>query len=412
MSRGRCRLETLVGTNSCSYPRPHPDSEIPAVNHKLLLVAASFLLGIFANAAEPAKRSDAVEKQLAKAKDNRKELEKALDGVPAEQRKGMEFLVANMPDSDLTTLKAEFLKSNCALAYKAKKDLPWGMAIPEAIFFNSVLPYANVDEKRDEWRKEFIDLCLPLVKDCKTPTEATMKLNAELFKIVKVKYSPQKRTPNLSPKEAIEQGNASCTGLSIVLSDACRAVGIPTRLVGTPNWSDKRGNHTWIEIWDGDWHFTGACEPDPNGLDRGWFVGDAAKAQKDVAEHAIYAVSFGKTGLHYPLVWAKGDKSVHGENVTERYAKKDVKKPDTVRVSIRIVDGTKKRVAASVGVSAVGDSKGKLEGKSRGETADLNDFLNFDLAPTTKYVVTVGGVEKAIETGKAGESQIVEVVVK
>lgn len=379
------------------------------MKHYLLSLAFLFATGIVSSA-EPEKRSDTVEKQLAKAKDNRKELEKSLDGVPVEQRKGMEFLIANMPDSDLTTLKAEFLKSNCELAYKAKKDLPWGKEIPETVFFNSVLPYANVDEKRDEWRKEFFDLCLPLVKDCKTPTEATMKLNGELFKILKVKYSPQKRAPNLSPKESIAQGNASCTGLSIVLSDACRAMCIPTRLVGTPNWSDKRGNHTWIEIWDKDWHFTGACEPDPNGLDRGWFVGDAAKAQKDVPEHAIYAVSFGKTGLHYPLVWAKDNKSVNGENVTERYAKKEAKKPETVRVSIRVVDESKKRVVLPVTLTASSDPKAKFEGKSRGETADLNDFLSFDLQPMQKFVIKVGAVEKAIETGKAGESQIVDIV--
>jgi len=379
---------------------------------KLLLSLAALLVTGFVASAEPPRRSEAVEKQLAKAKDNRAELEKSLDGVPAEQRKGMEFLIANMPDSDLTTLKAEFLKSNCELAYKARKELPWGKAIPEAIFFNNVLPYANVDEKRDEWRKEFFDLGLPLVKDCKTPTEAAMKLNAELFKILKVKYSPQKRSPNLSPKEAIAQGNASCTGLSIVLSDACRAMGVPTRLVGTPNWSDKRGNHTWIEIWDGDWHFTGACEPDPNGLDRGWFVGDAAKAQKDVPEHAIYAVSFGKTGSHYPLVWAKGNTSVNGENVTDRYAKKEVKKPETVRVSIRVVDERKNRIVLPVSVTAVKDSKLKFEGRSRGETADLNDYLSFDLLPVQKFTIKVGSVEKVIETGKAGESQIVEIVVK
>ena len=28
-----------------------------------------------------------------------------------------------------------------------------------------------------------------------------------------------------------------------------------------------------MEIWDEDWHFTGACEPDPKGLDRGWYSG-------------------------------------------------------------------------------------------------------------------------------------------
>jgi len=44
---------------------------------------------------------DDVETALKRAKDNRAELEKALNGVPKDQRTGMMFLVANMPDSDL-----------------------------------------------------------------------------------------------------------------------------------------------------------------------------------------------------------------------------------------------------------------------------------------------------------------------
>ena len=223
-----------------------------------------------------------VEQALAKAKANRAELEKALADVPKDQRKGMAFLVAYMPETDLTTLKAEFLLTNTDLAYKARAAVPWGKDIPEAIFLNDVLPYANVDEKRDAWRKEFFDLCMPMVKDCKTPAEAATKLNKELFPKLKLGYSTQRKAPNQSPKESIEQGKASCTGLSIVLSDACRAVCVPARLVGTPLWANKRGNHTWVEIWDKDWHFTGACEQDPQGLDRGWFIADAAPAKKDV----------------------------------------------------------------------------------------------------------------------------------
>src|SRR5262249_8132604 len=173
----------------------------------------------------------------------------------------------------------------------------------------------------DEWRKEFYDLCLPMVKDCKTPAEAAQKLNEKVFKKLKVVFSTQRKAPNQSPQESIEQGKASCTGLSIVLSDACRAVCVPARLVGTPLWANKRGNHTWVEIWDKGWHFTGACEPDPHGLDRGWFVRDAAQAKKDSFEHAIYAASFRQTGLHYPLVWAMKNKDVPAENVTNNYAK-------------------------------------------------------------------------------------------
>ena len=273
-------------------------------------------------AAEPNWWPAEVEAALKRAKDNRKELEKALTDVPKEQRKGMAFLVEHMPDSDLTSLKADFLLTNVDLAYKARKEVPWGKEVPEELFLNDVLPYANVDESRDAWRKEFYDLCMPLVKECKTPAEAAQKLNRELFKKLKLGYSTQRRAPNQSPKESIEQGKASCTGLSIVLSDACRAVCIPARLVGTPLWADKRGNHTWVEIWDKGWHFTGACEADPQGLDRGWFVGAAAQAKKDVPEHAIYAASFKKTEQHFPLVWAPRYRGVPAENVTDRYARK------------------------------------------------------------------------------------------
>lgn len=265
--------------------------------------------------------SDDAEKALTRAKDNRKEIEKALADAPKDQRAGMVFLVENMPDGDLTTLTAEFLLTNVDLAYKARKELPWGKVVPEELFLNDVLPYANIDEKRDPWRKEFYELCLPLVKDCKTPTEAVQVLNKELFKKLKLGYSTQRKAPNQSPKESIETGKASCTGLSIVLADACRAVGIPARLVGTPLWVDKRGNHTWVEVWDKGWHFTGACEPDPNGLDRGWFVGAASQAKKDVPEHAIYAASFKRGKQHFPLVWAPRNANVPGENVTDRYAK-------------------------------------------------------------------------------------------
>lgn len=375
----------------------------------LALGALGFATPAFAD--DPDWWSEEVKIALKGAKDNRKELEKALTDVPKAQRKGMAFLIENMPDSDLKTLKAEFLLTNVKLAYDARKELPWGKDIPEDLFLNDVLPYANVDEKRDAWRKEFYELCLPMVKDCKNPTEAVQKLNKELFKKLKLGYSTERKAPNQSPKESIESGKASCTGLSIVLSDAARAVCIPARLVGTPLWADKRGNHTWVEIWDNGWHFTGACEPDPLGLDRGWFVGAAAQARKDVFEHAIYAASFKKSKGHFPLVWAMGNKAVPGENVTDRYAKPPAK-AETFRLQVKVVGADGKRVATTVKATPKGGTGKMLAGNSRGETADKNDFLTLDLPPNAEVEVQVGDETKTVKTGAAGEQKLIEIVTK
>jgi hypothetical protein len=374
-------------------------------------------LVVFANptrADEAIVKPGEVEQALARAGANRAELEKALQTVPPEQRRGMTFLIANMPAPDLKTLHADFLLENVRLAYEARKQVPWGARIPEPIFLNDILPYANVDEARHPWRKELFEMCLPLVNDCKGPAEAAQRLNSTLFKKLQVRYAPQRLKPHQSPKESIANGTASCTGLSILLSDACRAVAVPARLAGTPNWSDKRGNHTWVEIWDQDWHFTGACEADPRGLDHAWFEADAARAQKDSREHAIYAASFRKTKTTFPLVWAPESKDVHAENVTERYAKSEDQKAGTTRVLIRVWGpGRTKRLAVPVTVVDAKEKRRVYQGVSRGEGADTNDLLALELPSGRAYLLKIPTyqLEQAFET-TAQKQQVVEVEVK
>src|SRR5262249_14319231 len=158
-----------------------------------------------------------------------------------------------------------------------------------------------------------------------------------------------------------------------------RSVGVPARVAGTPLWSNLRGNHTWVEVWDGDWHFTGAAEPDKNGLDRGWFVHDASQAKRDVLQHAIYATSFQPTGLAFPLVWAADDTSVAAVNVTDRYTPKAVPATnDKVRLLVKVLDAPAgKRVAARVRFTDATNPTRFIEDTSKGESADLNDILAF-----------------------------------
>jgi pimeloyl-ACP methyl ester carboxylesterase len=362
---------------------PHPT--------RLLLIAVIVALTCAAVApSAPAQTGDAsatqwwsakVAQSLSQAGTNRAELDRALQEVPSSQREGLQFLLENMPHQDLQSLSASFLLENLALAYEAREKEPWGKDISNEIFFNDILPYANINEQREGWRKTLREKCASLVKDCKTPGEAAQRLNEKLFPLVNVKYSTKRKKADQSPSESMESGLASCTGLSILLIDACRSVGVPARLAGIPNWIDNRGNHTWVEVWDNGWHFTGAAEPDAKGLDHTWFQADAALAVKDSKEHAIYATSFKKTDLPFPLVWAPELDYVSAVNVTDNYtAKSQPANSGKTRVMIKVMDRPAgQRIAAKVRVYDLVDAKIKFEGTSKDERADSNDMLSFEL---------------------------------
>jgi len=331
---------------------------------------------------------DEVEARLELAGTNRAAIGTALREASAVRRPGMVFLLENMPLADLQSLTADFLLENLNLAYEGWEKSPWHDSVTEEVFFNDVLPYACMSEKRDRWRANLREVCLPMIASCKTPGEAAHLLNQKVFPHFNVRYNTGRRRPDQSPGESIESGKATCTGLSILLVDACRCVGIPARVAGTPMWTNMRGNHTWVEVWDNGWHFMGAAEPDAAGLDHGWFVEDASKAQRDVPQHAIYATSFRRTDVSFPLVWLPGDKSVGAVNVTDRYAK--AKAPaveNLVRLAVKVVEADGKRAVADVVVTDLTNSASSWTDKSRGETADLNDFASFKLVPSGRYRV-------------------------
>lgn len=317
----------------------------------------------------------AVAAALGRAGDNRAELAQALAQTPAAEQPGLRFLIAHMPAGDLKSLSAEFLREHVAYAYRARESAAWKEALPEEVFLNYVLPYASVNERRDRWRKDFYERFGPLVKDAKTPSAAAATLNNKIFEMVKVRYSTKRPKADQSSYESIEAGLASCTGLSILLVDACRAVGVPARLVGTPLWSDGSGNHTWVEIWDDGWHFTGAAEPTGEALNRAWFVGRAAQAKRDSLPHAIYAVSYRRTPQRFPLVWNRDADYVYAVNVTDRYVSQaEPVPPGHVQLMFRVHGDDGERRAVKLKLR---DADGGLlfEGQTKDERFDANDHL-------------------------------------
>jgi poly(3-hydroxybutyrate) depolymerase len=314
-------------------------------------------------------------------------------------RRAAWFLVDNMPVRDRATLSCEFLMENLGLALEARARFPWASAVPERMFLNDVLPYASLDEPREPWRAEFYRLASELVQGCKTATDAAQALNRELFNRLKVHYNPGRKRNNQSPSESIEQGKATCTGLAIILVDACRAVGIPARVVGVPEWFQKAGNHTWVEIWDGDWFFTGADEYDKKGLNRGWFNGDAARTTHSTnALNQVYATTWRRSGQYFPLAWDFASREVPAINVSARYAALAPGTDASVPVvHVRLRDRANgERLSAQVELRSAAGLLLAHE-QTRAGRADLNDMPEFKLpegATTVTFRFTLGAEKR------------------
>jgi hypothetical protein len=154
-------------------------------------------------------------------------------------------------------------------------------------------------------------------------------------------------------------------------------------------WSNKSGNHSWVEVWNGGWHFTGACEPAGDELDRGWFLGRAAQADRNSRLHAIYAVSYRPTKQRFPLGWAPEKDWVWAVNVTDRYTQMKEELPDGIgRVMLGAVDNNGVRLSAAIEIR---DAEGNLvyEGNTNDIRFDTNDHLNVKLKLSEQYEILV-----------------------
>lgn len=355
---------------------------------------------------------------LLKAGDNRPEIQAALDSCHETMKEGMAFLISWMPERDLKSLKAAYLLENVEYAYKARNTFPWAKEIPDSIFLNEVLPYVVLNETRDSWRKDFYNRFSNRVKDCKTLDEAILAVNKNVRDELQVDYNTRRKRPDQSPTESIELGMASCSGLSILLTDAFRSVGIPSRIAGTAAWHDNRGNHNWCEVWsNGEWLFTEYYFPGQ--LNYAWFLQDAGKADPADRKHAVYASSYKPTGETFPLVWNRKIDYVYGENVSDRYVRlcNDYNRSiDTAGNHTKLLVmmfrtdrctyQSDDRVAANVDIFCGAKQIGG--GRTAGPTQDMNDVLSFPVEKNQTYTLKYGnakGEAKEVHV-KVGETPV------
>ena len=348
--------------------------------------------------------SDEALQAVIDASERGEELRKLVAETPAEEQRDMAYLIVNMPEHDREGMDLELLKENVAYANIARNKYAWAKELPEEVYLCDVLPYAVVDEVRDSWRKDMYEMFAPAVDTCETMYDAICAVNANIPALTGVHYNTKREKTNQSPSESIRQGMASCTGLSILLVDAYRAVGIPARFAGTASWHDNRGNHSWTEVWlDGEWRVTEYYFPSQ--LDHLWFMADAAKANGQDRNYAIYATRFAGGNDWFPMVWAdEGEdaavedlpKWVGAENVTQHYI--DLAYDQYTRhleagthTFLRIAgykeqgktQHSEDRVAMGVDIFRGTEQMGG--GLTAGELRDMNDFFSVLLPKNTEY---------------------------
>ena len=404
----------------------------------LLLITLNILVGCqpkYPNVSE--NYHTLLDSALVNAETNAPEILKALMDAPKEQKEGMAFLISYMPKRDLTTLSASFLLENAAYAYKARETFPWCKNLTDSIFFNEVLPYTNVAETRDPWRKDFYERFSKYVENKDNLKDAVFAIANPIKDEVKVEYNVKRSIVDSSPKEAMAENMATCTGLSIILTDAFRSVGIPSRLAGTPMWTNMKGNHTWSEVWiDNEWKF---IEYYPEDLNKSWFLADAGKADPNNPLHWIYAVSYKSTDQYYyagravkhllktidpnnlpermrkrDVDWNKRSNEpnddqpyVYGVNVTQRYidlyqqSLQEIKLGDDELMSSFVVfkdkntDKSDSRLDCRIDI--FNDDKKVDFGYSPSPTDDMNKFLKLKLKKNTSYKAVVSNLKQNIE---------------
>lgn len=197
-----------------------------------------------------------------------------LNSNSRKEQQALRFLQTSMPSCDAIDYSEDYFLKNIQTSFKAKKEMPWGKRVPEREFKHFVLPIRVNNENLDDFRMAYYEELRDRVKDL-SMYDAVLEVNHWCHEKVNYKGSDSRTS---SPMATIKTSWGRCGEESTLLVSALRTVCIPARQVYVPRWAHCDDNHAWVEAWvDGQWHFLGACEPEPV-LDLGWFNAPASRA--------------------------------------------------------------------------------------------------------------------------------------
>ncbi len=184
----------------------------------------------------------------------------------------VDYLYCFMPIPDSLANDRAYWEEVVDKTLEVREKMAWG--IPEREFRHFVLPVRVNNEDLDRFRVLYADELCERVKGMSLH-DAVLEINHWCHEWATY-VGTDARTRG--PLSLMASGKGRCGEESTFTVSALRAAGIPARQVYTPLWAHTDSNHAWVEAWvDGQWHFLGACEPDPE-LDMGWFNAPVSRA--------------------------------------------------------------------------------------------------------------------------------------
>lgn len=202
------------------------------------------------------------------------DLQRKLEKYTGDCRVLLELTLGTLPALDLAQVDFDTWVDYAQHALFLRENSPYCKDVPEDIFLHNVFYPRINNEDIVPCRSYFYHLAWKSVEG-HSPKEAALAVNR--WCAGEMTYeSTDNRTIN--PITAYRCGLGRCGEESTFCVSVMRSVGIPARQIYAPWWSHCDDNHAWVEVYaDGDWHYLGACEPEPV-LNRGWFNSASSRA--------------------------------------------------------------------------------------------------------------------------------------
>ncbi len=237
------------------------------------------------------------------------EIRRNMEMCTPEEQLLMKFFYGTMPLRDMGEYGFDVFLAFVRHGLMLRENVEWCRRLPEEIFLHNVLYYRINSENIEDCRPFFYEQLWERIQG-KTMTEAVLEINYWCAENGTYETSDFR---TISPLTMYKAGAGRCGEESTFAVTAFRSVGIPARQVYTPKWAHCDDNHAWVEVYaDGDWHFLGACEPEPV-LDKGWFSNASSRTMM------VHAREFSDYG-NQESCFRQGELPCYN-NVTFRYTK-------------------------------------------------------------------------------------------